>query len=54
VHASNRLGVEFTEIKTLMVDQGASLGQAIQTLKPGVDAEVEANAAQTQASQDLR
>lgn len=54
VHASNRLGVEFQEIKTLMVDQGSSLGQAIQTLKPGVDAEVEANAAQTQASQDLR
>ena len=54
VHASNRLGVEFQEIKTLMVDQGSSLGQAIQTLKPGVDAEVEASAAQTQASQDLR
>ena len=54
VHASNRLGVEFQEIKTLMVDQGSSLGQAIQTLKPGVDAEVEANVAQTQASQDLQ
>ena len=54
VHASNRLGVEFQEIKVLMVDQGSSLGQAIQTLKPGVDAEVEANAAQSQATQDLQ
>ena len=54
VHASNRLGVEFQEIKVLMVDDGASLGQAIQTLKPGVDAEVEAGAAQSQADRDLR
>ena len=54
VHAANRLGVEFQEIKVLMVDEGASLGQAIQTLKPGVNAEVEADAAQTQANQDLQ
>jgi len=54
VHASNRLGVEFQEIKVLMVDEGSSLGQAIQTLKPGVDAEVEASAAQSQATQDLK
>ena len=54
VHASTRLGVEFQEIKVLMVDQGSSLGQAIQTLKPGVDAEVEANAAQSQATRDLQ
>ena len=54
VHASDRLDVAFQDLKVKMVDEGASLGQAIQTLKPEVDAEVEASAAQARADQDLK
>ena len=54
VHASERLDVPFQDLKVKMVDEGASLGQAIQTLKPEVDAEVEASAAQARADQDLK
>jgi hypothetical protein len=54
VHASDRLDVPFQDLKVRMVDEGASLGQAIQTLKPEADAEVEAAAAQARADQDLK
>jgi hypothetical protein len=34
VNVSNNLGIPFTELKTRMVDQGMSLGQAIQDARP--------------------
>jgi len=55
-NAANRLGVDFFALKTLMMaPQSMSLGQAIQQVK-GVDpttARVTANAAQTEADQDI-
>jgi hypothetical protein len=51
VHVSNNLGINFAELKTLMVDQNLSLGQAIQRLKPGVDVNVEADRAIRQSRQ---
>ncbi|MEO6239261.1 MAG: hypothetical protein ABIQ52_19880 [Vicinamibacterales bacterium] len=34
VNVSNNLGIPFSQLKTRMVDQGMSLGQAIQDLRP--------------------
>jgi hypothetical protein len=34
VNVSNNLGISFAELKTRMVDQGMSLGQAIQDVRP--------------------
>lgn len=53
LHVSNNLGIPFEDVKVQMVDHQASLGQAIQTLKPQSDATVEAQRAETQARQDL-
>ena len=49
VHVSENLGLTFTELKTLMVDQDMSLGQAIHKLKPTVDADAEARRAVSQS-----
>jgi len=49
VHVSENLGINFIELKTLMVDNNLSLGQAIHKLKPGVDANVEAQRAVSQS-----
>lgn len=54
LHVSENLDIPFVDLKTQMVDEGTSLGQAIQTLKPGADAEVETQRAQGQADQDLQ
>jgi hypothetical protein len=54
VHASSNLGVDFADLKTHMVDDGLSLGQAIKTLKPGADAQTETTRATTQAQAALR
>lgn len=51
VHVSENLGINFTELKTLMVDKDMSLGQAIHQLKPTVDADAEARRAMSQSQQ---
>jgi hypothetical protein len=53
VHASNNLGIPFTELKTRLVTQQASLGQAIQELRPNVDSDAEVRRATRQADDDL-
>jgi hypothetical protein len=60
VNASDRLGIEFADLKAAMTgmtlegeptnEPTKSLGQAIKQLKPGVDADAEAAAATTQAN----
>ena len=49
VHVSENLGINFTDLKLLMVEKDLSLGQAIHQLKPGVDANVEAQRAVSQS-----
>jgi hypothetical protein len=51
VHVSENLGINFTELKTLMVDQNMSLGQSIHKLKPTVDADAEVRRAMNQSQQ---
>ena len=53
VHVSNNLGLSFADLKTRMVDQGMSLGQSIQQLRPHVDADDAARRATRQAERDL-
>ena len=63
VNVSNNLGIEFGDLKAAMTgttlageptgEGTLSLGQAIQTLKPGVDAVTEAQTAQTLANQEV-
>lgn len=54
VHVSNNLGLPFTQLKTRMVDDGLSLGQAIQAVKPAVDSAAAARIGEQQAAADLR
>jgi hypothetical protein len=54
LHVSKNLGISFTELKTRMVDDGFSLGQAIQDLKPTANATTEARRGEQQAEADLR
>jgi hypothetical protein len=49
VNVSNNLGIPFTELKTKMVDDGMSLGQSIQALKPTSSATIEAQRAEYDA-----
>lgn len=49
VNVSNNLGLEFTELKTRMVDDGMSLGQAIQDVKKTANVETEVRRAETEA-----
>jgi hypothetical protein len=53
LHVANNLGIPFEDLKFQMVDQQASLGQAIQTLKPQADATMEVQRAETQTRRDL-
>jgi hypothetical protein len=48
-HVSQNLGIPFVALKTEMVENGASLGHAIQTLRPRADASVEVTRAENQA-----
>jgi len=48
VNVSNNLGIPFAQLKARMVDDGMSLGQAIQDLRPSVDS----TAAVRRAEQD--
>jgi len=47
--SANHPGVEFTELKTRMVDQGMSLGQALQDVKKTANVTAEVTKAQTEA-----
>ena len=49
VNVSNNLGLSFTELKTRMVDDGMSLGQAIQDVKKITNVETEVRRAETEA-----
>jgi hypothetical protein len=48
-HVSNNLGIPFADLKTRLL-AGDSLGAAIQTLRPGADAQAEANRARARAA----
>ncbi len=50
VNVSNNLGIPFTQLKTSMVTDGKSLGQAIQTHRPSADFNTEARRAETDAN----
>jgi hypothetical protein len=50
VNVSNNLGIPFTDLKTRMVDDGMSLGRAIQGLRPTADTTTEVRRAETTAN----
>ena len=50
VNVSNNLAIPFADLKTKMVTDGKSLGQAIQVLKPAASATIEAQHAEYDAS----
>jgi hypothetical protein len=50
VNVSNNLGIPFADLKTRMVDDGMSLGQAIKAERSDVDANVIARQAETDAN----
>jgi hypothetical protein len=54
LHVSQNLGIPFTQVKAQMVDKHRSLGQTIQTLKPGADAGAAEHEATAQADSDAR
>lgn len=55
VNVSNNLGIPFAQLKTRMVDQGMSLGQAIQDARPATtDTTVVAHHAETDADDLIR
>ena len=55
VNVSNNLGIPFLELKTRMVDQGMSLGQAIQDARPTTtDTTVVVRRAETDANELIR
>ena len=49
VNVSNNLDIPFRQLKTEMVNENLSLGQAIQKLKPTANGTVEAQRAETNA-----
>jgi hypothetical protein len=52
-HVSQNLGIDYNELKGLMTgDNPKSLGQAIQDLRPDVDANAEAAKAENEAATD--
>ena len=54
VNVSNNLGLDFTQLKTRMVDDGMSLGQAIQKEKKTVDIDTEVHRAETEADSMIK
>jgi mucin-2 len=54
VNVSNNLGLKFTELKTRMVDDGMSLGQAIQDVKKIPNVETEVRRAETEADSMIK
>jgi hypothetical protein len=53
VNVSRNLGIPFVDLKTAMVNDGLSLGQSIQRLKPTTDGDVEASRATRWANRQL-
>lgn len=53
VRVSDNLGIAFADLKAKMVDEGLSLGRAIQELRPAASGVIEASRAQYQARIDL-
>lgn len=53
VYAADNLGIPFTDLRSRMVDNGLSLGQAIQSLRPGTDYDAEATRALRQANAEI-
>jgi hypothetical protein len=53
VNVSRNLGIPFADLKTSMVNDGLSLGQAIQRFNPAADTDVEATRATRWANQQL-
>jgi hypothetical protein len=53
VNVSRNLGIPFVDLKTSMVNDGLSLGQTIQRLKPSANAEVETSRATRWANKQL-
>ena len=51
-HVSNNLAIPFAELKAKIV-KGDSLGEAIQALRPEIDAQIEARKARAAARDDL-
>ena len=51
-HVSNNLAIPFATLKARMV-RGDSLGDAIQALRPDIDAQIEARKARAMAADDL-
>jgi hypothetical protein len=49
VNVSNNLGIDFVKLKSKMVDDGNSLGQSIQALKPASTGTIEAQHAEFEA-----
>jgi hypothetical protein len=54
VNVSYNLKIDFTELKTKLLDEGMSLGQAIQALRPSTDGTTEAKRAETEADDMIR
>lgn len=54
VNVSTNLGLDFTRLKTSMVEGGSSLGQAIQSQRRTVDGNTEAVRAQRDADAMIR
>jgi hypothetical protein len=54
VNVSNNLGLTFTDLKTRMVDEHMSLGQAIQDVRGGTDGEIVALRAEQDADRMIR
>lgn len=54
VNVSNNLGLNFTDLKTRMVDEGMSLGQAIQDVKKTSNVDAEVTRAETEADSMIK
>src|SRR5579885_247061 len=54
VHVAHNLGIPFSQLKADMVGSGMSLGKAIHTLRPDVNAKKEVKLAKKQAKEDLK
>jgi len=54
VHVAHNLGIPFSQLKADMVGSGMSLGKAMHTLRPDVNAKKEVKLAKKQAKEDLK
>jgi len=55
LHVSKNVGIPFDQLKTEMTGSNhRSLGQAIETLKPNANADMEAKTAENEAKEDVK